>query len=140
MAKKKPKYEKPGQPSSYNPDFHPQDFISKAKQGYLVTQIASSWDLHRDTLYEWCNKHKEFSDAFKLGRQHAETWWMNLGRAAMTGGAMINGQKVKIDNTMFCYLTKATLGWRDTSFITEDDKVSSVEIKVTKYDGQKNNS
>ena len=136
MGSKEPKLT--GRPTTYKKDFHPQDFLRQSKSGRQVIQIATSWDLHRDTLYEWAKVHKDFSDAFKRGRQFCESFWMDLGMSAMTGSAKMNGEKVKIDLGYFCYLTKATLGWRDTTNTLIGEEVSSVEIKVTKYTGENN--
>lgn len=132
-----------GAPTKFNKEFHPKDFIAQSKQGRQVIQIATSWDVHRDTLYEWAKVHKIFSDAFKRGRQYCEAWWINIGMSAMTGNVRDPKdptKTIKVDLGFYCYLTKATLGWRDTTNTLIGDEVSNVEIKVTKYNGQKNNS
>lgn len=118
MAKPK---KKAGAPSKYNESFHPQDFIEQSKRGRHVIQIASSWDIHKDTLYEWAKVHSKFSDAFKLGRQHANAFYLNLGFAAMTNQASINGQKVTINYGFYTYITKAMFGWNDNPVPENED-------------------
>lgn len=122
---------KAGAPTKYNPKFHPEDFIKQSKAGKEVTQIASSWDVHRDTVYEWAKVHKIFSDAFRLGKQHRDAFWLNLGWAGMTGTASINGQKTKIDFAFYKYLTMARLGWTDNATNQEAD--SELDLDVTPY-------
>lgn len=116
---------KVGRPTPYDPDFHPQDFIEQSKRGRQVIQIATSWDVHRDTVYEWAKVHEEFSDAFKRGRQYCESFWLDLGQSAMLGQAKINGEKIKVDLGFYCYLTKATLGW--------SEKVEVVQAQPFKF-------
>lgn len=124
---------KVGRPEVYNKNFHPADFIKQSKAGRQVIQIATSWDLHRDTLYDWAKKHKEFSDAFKKGRQFAESFWIDLGQSAMLGQAKINGEKIKVDLGFYAFLAKTTLGWREKDSVINDDEVKEIEVKITKH-------
>lgn len=104
---------KMGHPTKYRASFHIYDFIRLSKLGKNITQIALEWDVHRDTIYEWGNKHKDFSDALKKGKSFAEAWYMNLGQLAMIGQAQINGQKVKVDVGLFVWMTKNMFKWSD---------------------------
>ena len=124
---------KMGRPEVYDKSFHPQDFIEQSKRGRQVIQIATSWEVHRDTLYDWAKKHPDFSDAFKKGRQYCEAFWIDLGQSAMLGQAKINGEKIKVDLGFYCFLTKATLGWREKDSVINDDEVKEIEVKITKH-------
>lgn len=121
-----------GAPSKYKKSFHPKDFIEQSKRGKHVIQIASSWEVHKDSLYEWAKKHKEFSDAFKLGRQHANAYYINLGVAGMTGTASLNGQKIHINYGFYQYITKAMFGWNDNQKPDADE--FDLELEVTPYE------
>lgn len=127
------KSKKIGRPEEYRKDFHPIDFMEQSKRGRQVIQIATSWGLHRDTLYDWSKKHKEFSDAFKKGRQFCESFWMDLGQSAMLGQAKLNGEKIKVDLGFYCFLAKATLGWREKDSIVQEDDIKEIEVKISKY-------
>lgn len=126
------KKRKIGRPTKYRPDFHPTDFIEQSRRGKHVVQIASSWEVHKDQIYEWVKKHKEFHDAFKLGKQHINAFYLNLGFAAMTGQAAINGQKVNINYGFYQYITKAHLGWNDNPQPETEDY--ELELNITPYE------
>lgn len=114
-----------GRPPIYDPDFHPKDFIRRSKMGQHMYVIAYEWDLARDTIYDWANKHPEFSYAFKKGKELAESWYMKLGNAAMMGQATIDGKPVKVDLGFFAYLTKNKFKWSDR----QTNEVSTPEKK-----------
>lgn len=94
-----------GKPTKYKPEFHPESFIALSRQGKSICQIASIWNVSRDTIYEWRNKHPEFHRAVKTGREFAEGWYMNLGQAAMMG-------EIRINLHMYYWLTRNMFKWR----------------------------
>jgi|SRR6478672_2225363 len=102
-----------GRPTKYREEFHCTDFIEQSKQGKTITQIASSWDINLDSLYEWKKVHPKFSEAIKIGRQHAEAWYMNLGQAAITGQTKVNNEPVPFNLGVFCWMTKNMFKWSD---------------------------
>lgn len=110
---------KPGQPTKYRKDFHPDDYIRLSEQGKTLAQIAFEWKVDRDTIHEWKKVHREFSDAVKKGRQIAEAWYMNLGQAAMIGQAKMGNQKLNVNLGMFCWLTKNMFRWSDRVEVKE---------------------
>jgi transposase-like protein len=71
-----------GRPTDYNPDFC-ERVIELGKQGKSVTQIACALDVVKSTLYLWEQEHPEFSDAMKKARQHAQTWFEEIGQNAL---------------------------------------------------------
>lgn len=116
-------------PPKYRKNFHPEDFIRLSKQGKNITQIALEWDVHRDTIYEWANKNKQFSDTIKKGKAFAEAWYINLGQMAMIGKAKINREPIKVELGMYVWLTKNLFKWSDK--IEENIKATVSEpIKV----------
>lgn len=118
------KYSKAGAPTKYRPDFHNVDFLRLAKQGKTIIQIAGEWEVDRNTIYEWGNKHKEFSNTLKKGRNLAECWYANIGQLAMLNEASVNGKKVNVNLGFYVWLTKNLFKW--------SDKVESVPAEEKK--------
>lgn len=68
-----------GRPLEYRPEFC-QKVIEYGKEGKSVTQIACLLGFHKDTLYDWSSKFKDFSDALSLSRQYAQAWFEDVGQ------------------------------------------------------------
>lgn len=43
-----------------------------AQRGATVREVAEALEVTEKTVYEWRNKHQEFGDSFKLGRDAAD--------------------------------------------------------------------
>lgn len=109
MKKKEPKTKKPakpGRPSKYKPEFC-DIMVDMAEQGKSRVQCAVAIGVHRDTLYEWGEKHEAFSDALKKSRDLAESYWENKINEMME-----NGELVQTSPMMMFYM-KCRFGWRD---------------------------
>lgn len=121
-----------GAPTKYNPEFHIPDFISKSKQGKHIKQIAAEWEISRDTIYEWGETHKDFSDTIRQGQQLCEAWYMSLGQAAIVGQAKLGTEKIKVDLGFFVWMTKNVCKWSDRSTVEDitpvSKKVSTIKI------------
>ena len=69
-----------GRPTGYTDDLPPKLFEAM-RQGKSVVQFCSDIDIAKATFYDWVEKHKDFSDAFKAGKSkcesHWETWLQN---------------------------------------------------------------
>lgn len=63
---------KQGRPTKYNAEFHPLLGKLYAEKGLIDDEIAKELNINRDTLYEWKNKYKEFSDAIKNGKKETD--------------------------------------------------------------------
>lgn len=72
-----------GRPTDYLPEYC-DEVITLGKLGKSVTQIASTLDVHKDTVYEWAKVHPNFSDALSRARQESQTWWEDQGQAGLT--------------------------------------------------------
>lgn len=57
----------PEQNSKYKEEYC-QMLIEHMKKGYSFESFAAVVDTHRDTLYEWVDRHAAFSDAKRRGR------------------------------------------------------------------------
>jgi len=120
MAKRKN-----GRPSTYKPDFHPDDFVALSKEGKVAKQIAAIWDINVDTLYEWAKKHPRFSEAMRQGRVACEAWYIELGQMAMVGKATYKGQPVKVNLGYYAWLTRNLFKWS-----RPDDRDVSQPVQV----------
>lgn len=56
-----------GRPTLYKPEYC-QLLIDHMEQGYTFESFAGIVNVDRDTIYEWRNAHKDFSDSQKTGR------------------------------------------------------------------------
>lgn len=75
---------KTGRPTLYREEYCEQ-VIEHMAQGYSFESFAAVIGTHRDTLYEWCDKHEEFSDARKNAQMVSQYFWEKIGVAGMLG-------------------------------------------------------
>lgn len=83
-------------------DWISKDGLSKisawALSGLTNEQIAHNMDISVKTLYEWCNKYSEFSDALKRAKTIADLEVENaLYKRALGYTVTLNKQKVTKD-------------------------------------------
>src|SRR5678816_661376 len=76
--------------------------------GATVAEVCAELGIARDTFYCWCNEHKDFSDAYKKGRELAERWWTKIGQAGMLGKL-----EQPINSAMWIFNMKARFKWQD---------------------------
>ena len=131
MAKEKKKHEKAGAPTKYRPDFHNDEFLRLAAEGYDIRMIAFEWRIARATIYEWANAHKEFSDTLKRGKEFSEGFYMKLGFAAMKGDR-VNGKTPNLG--FFAWMGKNMHNWSDKveqTFVEERplEEITSEELE-----------
>jgi hypothetical protein len=93
-------------PTKYKPEYC-EMLIEHMKQGMMFETFAPEIGVHRDTLYEWCKVHKEFSDAKKTAIDHNLLFYDKMAIAAMSG-------KIKNFNaTTYIFNMKNRHHWRD---------------------------
>ena len=68
-----------GRPTAYKPEYCEKVF-DLMKIGTSISTVALKLEVHRDTIYEWKEKHPEFSDAIKRGVAASQGWWEEQGR------------------------------------------------------------
>lgn len=101
-----------GAPTKYDPQYAellPEMF----KEGESVVEVCVLLGIHKDTFYEWCNTHKEFSDAYAIGLMYSEAWWQKLGRAGAAGVKRVNPPMWRM-NMMNRF------GWKDRFDVSAD--------------------
>ena len=105
-----------GQPTKYNKNFHCDDLKASMKNGLCVAELCSKWEIARDTFYEWVKVHQDFSDAYKVGKQHLEAWYCQLFKAQAVG-------KVKGNPASAIWLSKQVLDWSEKWSVRENNDV-----------------
>ena len=71
-----------GAPSKYRPEFC-EKIIELGKEGKSRTQMASHFDVSRETIAEWARVHTEFSAALIRADAHCQAWWENMGQQGL---------------------------------------------------------
>jgi hypothetical protein len=61
-----------GQPTKYDPEYHPEHAYKYMLLGATLEQLADSFDVHVDTIYEWKKVHSQFSESIKEGGDEAD--------------------------------------------------------------------
>lgn len=61
-----------GRPTLYR-DTHPERAYKLYMLGLTDEEVAVAFGVHRDTLFEWCHQHPEFSDASDAGKLPADS-------------------------------------------------------------------
>ena len=117
-----------GQPTKYKPEYC-QALIEHMSQGYSFESFAAVPRVDRDTVYEWVNKHPEFSDAKKLGTSLGLKFWENLGLKA------VHGEIPGFIPAVYIFSMKNRFGWTDKTpeeralLIQNNTHVSNVNIQ-----------
>ena len=63
-----------GRPSTYNPDYCKR-VVELGKKGKSIEQISAALDTPLRTLYEWRDRHSEFSQALEDAKIQELAWW-----------------------------------------------------------------
>lgn len=79
-----------GRPTLYKPEYC-ETVIELGKQGDSLVQMASYFDVTRQTLENWASEHPEFLAALNRAKGHCQSWWEKAGREGMfLGGSGFN--------------------------------------------------
>lgn len=77
-------------------------------EGLSFESFAGEIDVCEDTLYEWANKHPEFSEAKKRAFPKNRLWWEKAGRGGLWGT-----KNEVFNSTVWIFNMKNRHGWRD---------------------------
>ena len=83
-----PKRER-GRPTKYEPEWMIDAVLEVGRFGGSKEKMAVACRISKETLYEWMEQHKEFSDAVKEATDLSQVWWENAGQSGMLG--MVEG-------------------------------------------------
>lgn len=70
-------------------------------KGLSLAQIAFTFGVNRDTLYDWARKYPEFSDSLSRARDAAQNWWEIVGQASLFSDRFQAGVWNKVVSTRF---------------------------------------
>lgn len=113
-----------GRPTKYDPKYC-EEMIEFMSEGASIVEFAVSIGVMKSTIYEWANKHQEFSDAKKKAVEASESWWTRTGRQGLyhqQGPGSSN-----LNPTLWYMNMKNRFGWRDKQEVTHE--VSTIEIR-----------
>lgn len=116
-----------GRPTKYKPEFC-EMLIKHMTRGLSFESFAGQCDTHFDSLYEWCKKYPEFSEAKKIGTAKSREVWEMIGINGAVG-------KIKGFNVVaWIFNMKNRFGWRDQPDIelTDDDLQFTVNYSLKK--------
>lgn len=57
--------------------------VQLGKEGKSPAQMAAHFDVSRQTIDNWADKHPKFLDAYARARVHAQAWWEEKGMSGM---------------------------------------------------------
>ena len=82
-----------GRPTDYRPEFC-ESIVDLGREGKSVAQMASEFDVSKQTLFNWADAHPDFLDAMTRAKTHAQAWWESQGQTNMLlapGAGTFNG-------------------------------------------------
>lgn len=133
MSTKKVESPRPnGRPTKYKPEYC-EELIEYMAKGFSFEAFAGKIQTHKDTLYEWCKVHKDFSDAKSLGLSRALVFWEEIGIRGLwneEGGP-------KLNTANYIFQLKNRFKWTDRVEVLGADDSESKPI-VLKYNIPKN--
>ena len=127
---------KRGQPTLYAPEYCEQ-LIEHMKAGRSFESFGAIVNCCKDTLYEWCKVHQDFSDAKRLGTQHSRLFWENLGidhvlnksESSKHPDGTLNSKATSLNSAVWIFNMKNRFKdeWREKQ---EVETSGSAEIKI----------
>lgn len=82
--------------------------------GEAVVEVCQELGISKQTFYVWLKKYPEFQEAYELGKEASEAWWMKLGRAGAAG-------KIQIQPATWVFNMKNRFKWTDKTEVSGPD-------------------
>lgn len=114
-----------GRPSFYTPEIG-EKILSLMEQGLSITASAAECDIARDTVYDWAEKNKEFSDNIKLGRAKRQNF--------LEKRLLNEDSGPRVTSTIFALKNAAPDDWREKQEIEHSGSVTM--MGTIKIDGK----
>ncbi len=73
-----------GRPSKYQPEFC-DEVVELGREGKSPAQMASHFDVSRQTIDNWAADNPEFLEALTRAKAHSQAWWEDQGAKGMVG-------------------------------------------------------
>lgn len=108
-----------GRPSNYKPEYC-EMLVQHMEQVHSFESFGAIINVCRDTLYEWCRQHPEFSYAKKLGREKCQLGCEKLFKAQAVG-------KIKGNPASLIFFAKNVTSMRDDP-ILESDSIDGINF------------
>jgi hypothetical protein len=124
MAKVKKKL---GRPSGYKKQYC-ELLTEHMASGLSFESFAADINVHRDTLYDWAKKHKDFSDAKRVGLEKGRKFWETVGCNGATG--KIPG----FNAAAYIFNMKNRFGWRDKQEVEHIGESNKIYIQIDSED------
>jgi hypothetical protein len=71
-----------GRPSSYKPEFC-QRVVELGAEGWSQAEIAAEFGVAKKSLWDWAQKHEDFSAALARAKSLEQSWWEKRGRNSL---------------------------------------------------------
>ena len=71
-----------GRPTKYRPEYCDQ-VIAMGKEGIGLAGYASEFGVDKASLYDWAERHPDFSIALSRAKTEEQAWWEQAGRDGM---------------------------------------------------------
>lgn len=97
--------------------------------GESVEEVCQELKITRRCFYDWVEKYPEFADAYELGKQASQAWWLKLGRAGATG-------KVQVQPSIWIFNMKNRLGWKDRVEVESENEAEPLNISFEVRDAK----
>ena len=120
-----------GQPTKYKKEYC-QKLVDFMAQGYSFEAFAGHVSVDRDTIYEWANVHKEFSDAKKEAFSKSREFWEQIALKNLH----LPHQGGSFNATVWIFNMKNRFGWKDNIELkqTDDKEKFKSESDLEKLD------
>lgn len=69
-------------PTLYKPEYC-DEVVELGKAGKSFAQMASAFDVSRQTIDNWATAHPEFLEALNRATAHCQAWWEDTGMSGM---------------------------------------------------------
>jgi len=121
MAKRKEPF---GRPTKYRKEFC-QLLIEHMAEGLSLESFGGKVHVCKDSLYEWVKKHKDFSDAFGLGKAACQLYWEKLGRDHL----YLPHQGGSFNGAMWGLNMANRFGWRSQVDVKQESTNKNIDHK-----------
>jgi hypothetical protein len=113
-----------GRPTNYTPDLC-EKVIPLLAEGASMEEIGLELGVGYTVLYEYMDKHPEFANAIKKGRELSKGWWLKEGRVSL--------RDKDFSPTLWYMNMKNRFGWTDkqenhiTAIVKQEDALKELE-------------
>ncbi len=112
-----------GRPTIYKPEYC-EKVIELLKEGASIEEIGLELNCGYKTVYEWMERHPDFAQAIKTGRDYSKGWWYKQGRIAL--------REKEFSPTLWYMNMKNRFGWTDKQEVHQETNVNVKEVQDIK--------